>query len=127
VRRELAAAGLAMRSWWTDPAGQFGLSLAYPASLPYVCAAPAQASVLAPGMPGRRGHSRDAAGDHEDSAAYKLLYLREKRKHQRPRSIHAQLRKPTGGAWACRGAWRGPTMYPETGRKRTTGRCSWTV
>jgi L-histidine N-alpha-methyltransferase len=31
VRRELAAAGLAMRSWWTDPGGQFGLSLADPA------------------------------------------------------------------------------------------------
>ena len=31
VRAELAAAGLAMRSWWTDPAGQFGLSLAVPA------------------------------------------------------------------------------------------------
>jgi L-histidine N-alpha-methyltransferase len=31
VRTELAAAGLAVRSWWTDPAGQFGLSLAVPA------------------------------------------------------------------------------------------------
>jgi L-histidine N-alpha-methyltransferase len=31
VRSELAAAGLAMRSWWTDPDGQFGLSLAVPA------------------------------------------------------------------------------------------------
>ena len=31
VRAELAAAGLEMRSWWTDPAGQFGLSLASPA------------------------------------------------------------------------------------------------
>jgi L-histidine N-alpha-methyltransferase len=30
VRTELAAAGLAVRSWWTDPAGQFGLSLAVP-------------------------------------------------------------------------------------------------
>jgi L-histidine Nalpha-methyltransferase len=30
VRAELAAAGLAMRSWWTDPGGQFGLSLSYP-------------------------------------------------------------------------------------------------
>jgi L-histidine Nalpha-methyltransferase len=30
VRAELAAAGLAMHSWWTDPAGQFGLSLSYP-------------------------------------------------------------------------------------------------
>lgn len=27
VDAELAAAGLAMRSWWTDPAGRFGLSL----------------------------------------------------------------------------------------------------
>jgi L-histidine N-alpha-methyltransferase len=27
VERELADAGFAMRSWWTDPAGQFGLSL----------------------------------------------------------------------------------------------------
>jgi L-histidine Nalpha-methyltransferase len=27
VERELAAAGLAMRSWWTDKEGQFGLSL----------------------------------------------------------------------------------------------------
>ena len=31
VRAELAAAGLAPRSWWTDPDGQFGLSLALPA------------------------------------------------------------------------------------------------
>jgi L-histidine Nalpha-methyltransferase len=31
VRTELAAAGMAVRSWWTDPAGQFGLSLAVPA------------------------------------------------------------------------------------------------
>jgi L-histidine N-alpha-methyltransferase len=31
VRSELAAAGLAMRSWWTDPDGRFGLSLAVPA------------------------------------------------------------------------------------------------
>jgi L-histidine N-alpha-methyltransferase len=31
VRAELAAAGLAMRSWWTDPDGQFGLSLSVPA------------------------------------------------------------------------------------------------
>jgi L-histidine Nalpha-methyltransferase len=31
VERELAAAGLAMRSWWTDTAGQFGLSLSVPA------------------------------------------------------------------------------------------------
>jgi L-histidine N-alpha-methyltransferase len=31
VRAELAAAGLAMRSWWTDEAGQFGLSLSAPA------------------------------------------------------------------------------------------------
>jgi L-histidine N-alpha-methyltransferase len=31
VRAELAAAGLEMRSWWTDAAGQFGLSLAFPA------------------------------------------------------------------------------------------------
>jgi L-histidine N-alpha-methyltransferase len=31
VLAELAAAGLAMRSWWTDPAGQFGLSLSVPA------------------------------------------------------------------------------------------------
>jgi L-histidine N-alpha-methyltransferase len=30
VEAELAAAGLAMRSWWTDPAGQFGLSLSFP-------------------------------------------------------------------------------------------------
>jgi L-histidine N-alpha-methyltransferase len=30
VRAELAAAGLAMRSWWTDEAGQFGLSLSVP-------------------------------------------------------------------------------------------------
>jgi len=27
----LAAAGLAMRSWWTDAAAQFGLSLSVPA------------------------------------------------------------------------------------------------
>jgi L-histidine Nalpha-methyltransferase len=31
VYAELEAAGLAMRSWWTDPAGQFGLSLSVPA------------------------------------------------------------------------------------------------
>jgi L-histidine Nalpha-methyltransferase len=31
VERELAAAGFAMRSWWTDEAGQFGLSLSVPA------------------------------------------------------------------------------------------------
>lgn len=30
VEAELAAAGLVMRSWWTDPAGQFGLSLSFP-------------------------------------------------------------------------------------------------
>jgi L-histidine Nalpha-methyltransferase len=30
VERELVAAGFAMRSWWTDPAGQFGLSLSVP-------------------------------------------------------------------------------------------------
>ncbi len=30
VEAELAAAGFAMRSWWTDPAGQFGLSLSVP-------------------------------------------------------------------------------------------------
>ncbi len=31
VESELAAAGLALRSWWTDPASQFGLSLSVPA------------------------------------------------------------------------------------------------
>ena len=31
VRAELAAAGLDMRSWWTDEGGQFGLSLSVPA------------------------------------------------------------------------------------------------
>jgi L-histidine N-alpha-methyltransferase len=31
VEAELAAAGFAMRSWWTDSAGQFGLSLSTPA------------------------------------------------------------------------------------------------
>jgi L-histidine Nalpha-methyltransferase len=31
VRAELSAAGLAMRSWWTDEASQFGLSLSVPA------------------------------------------------------------------------------------------------
>jgi L-histidine Nalpha-methyltransferase len=31
VDRELASAGFAMRSWWTDSAGQFGLSLSVPA------------------------------------------------------------------------------------------------
>ena len=30
VERELAAAGFAMRSWWTDDGGQFGLSLSVP-------------------------------------------------------------------------------------------------
>jgi hypothetical protein len=30
VRAELAAAGLAMRSWWTDDEGRFGLSLSVP-------------------------------------------------------------------------------------------------
>jgi L-histidine Nalpha-methyltransferase len=31
VEAELAAAGLALRSWWTDPQGLFGLSLSQPA------------------------------------------------------------------------------------------------
>ena len=31
VQEELAAAGFAMRSWWTDAADQFGLSLSVPA------------------------------------------------------------------------------------------------
>jgi L-histidine N-alpha-methyltransferase len=31
VAAELAGAGLALRTWWTDPGGQFGLSLAVPA------------------------------------------------------------------------------------------------
>ena len=31
VTAELAAAGFAMCSWWTDPADQFGLSLSVPA------------------------------------------------------------------------------------------------
>jgi len=31
VEAELAAAGFTMRSWWTDSAGQFGLSLSTPA------------------------------------------------------------------------------------------------
>ena len=31
IAAELAAAGFAMRSWWTDDAGQFGLSLSVPA------------------------------------------------------------------------------------------------
>jgi L-histidine N-alpha-methyltransferase len=31
VERELAAAGFALRSWWTDEAAQFGLSLSFPA------------------------------------------------------------------------------------------------
>ncbi len=31
VRSELAAAGLVPRAWWTDPQGQFGLSLSVPA------------------------------------------------------------------------------------------------
>jgi L-histidine N-alpha-methyltransferase len=31
VERELAAAGLRLTRWWTDPAGDFGLSLAVPA------------------------------------------------------------------------------------------------
>jgi L-histidine Nalpha-methyltransferase len=31
VERELAAAGLRLTSWWTDPAGDFGLSLSVPA------------------------------------------------------------------------------------------------
>ena len=31
VVEELAAAGLALRSWWTDPAGDFALSLSSPA------------------------------------------------------------------------------------------------
>jgi len=31
VRAELGAAGLAMRDWWTDDNGQFGLSLSVPA------------------------------------------------------------------------------------------------
>ena len=31
VSAELAAAGFAMHAWWTDAAGQFGLSLSVPA------------------------------------------------------------------------------------------------
>jgi L-histidine N-alpha-methyltransferase len=31
VRAELSASGLALRTWWTDPDGQFGLSLSVPA------------------------------------------------------------------------------------------------
>lgn len=31
VRAELAAAGLALRHWWTDAEGRFALSLAFPA------------------------------------------------------------------------------------------------
>jgi L-histidine N-alpha-methyltransferase len=31
VEAELASAGFTMRSWWTDSAGQFGLSLSTPA------------------------------------------------------------------------------------------------
>ncbi len=30
VEAELAAAGLALTSWWTDPAGDFALSLSTP-------------------------------------------------------------------------------------------------
>jgi uncharacterized SAM-dependent methyltransferase len=30
VEAELATADFAMRSWWTDSAGQFGLSLSVP-------------------------------------------------------------------------------------------------
>ena len=30
VEAELAAAGLALRAWWTDPAERFGLSLSVP-------------------------------------------------------------------------------------------------
>jgi uncharacterized SAM-dependent methyltransferase len=33
VQAELAAAGLEMRSWWTDQEGRFGLSLSVPAAL----------------------------------------------------------------------------------------------
>jgi L-histidine N-alpha-methyltransferase len=31
VEAELAAAGLELAHWWTDPAGDFALSLAFPA------------------------------------------------------------------------------------------------
>ncbi len=31
VEAELAAAGLALTSWWTDPDGDFGVSLSVPA------------------------------------------------------------------------------------------------
>ena len=34
VAAELAAAGFAMRSWWTDPEGRFALSLSVPAGVP---------------------------------------------------------------------------------------------
>jgi L-histidine N-alpha-methyltransferase len=30
VTAELAAAGFALRSWWTDPEGRFGLSVSTP-------------------------------------------------------------------------------------------------
>ena len=31
VERELVAAGLVLSDWWTDPLGDFGLSLSFPA------------------------------------------------------------------------------------------------
>jgi L-histidine N-alpha-methyltransferase len=31
VAEELAAAGLELAEWWTDPAGDFALSLSFPA------------------------------------------------------------------------------------------------
>jgi L-histidine Nalpha-methyltransferase len=45
VEAELAAAGLAMRAWWTDSAAQFGLSLSVPPSRP----APGRVPVRVPG------------------------------------------------------------------------------
>ena len=32
VEAELAAAGLELADWWTDPAGDFALSLSFPAA-----------------------------------------------------------------------------------------------
>ncbi|MFN8035200.1 MAG: L-histidine N(alpha)-methyltransferase [Acidimicrobiia bacterium] len=50
VEQELAAAGLRLTRWWTDPAGDFALSL----SVPSIASVPSVASIASVESPGRR-------------------------------------------------------------------------
>ena len=60
VTAELAAAGFTMRSWWTDSAGQFGLSLSVPACRPATVRTSARLSQG--GVEGDRGAGDGLAG-----------------------------------------------------------------